>query len=142
MADNPYQIGDIQYWMDGDIERFNPNSLEFKKAVYGSYNRTTIMSDKNSQISGIQLKLNPNDVTLSKEDALKFAALINQKIEALQIEHKYNTANSKYITISIGLYTQVGQALASTKEIYNFADTAMYEAKESGRNKSVLYVTK
>ena len=71
MSDNPYQIGDVQYWKDGSATRFDPNSLAFKKRVYGSYSRTSIMSDKDSQKSGIQLILSPNDVTLSKEDALR-----------------------------------------------------------------------
>ena len=77
MSNHPYQIGNIQYWKDGDTERFDPNSLAFKKAVYGSYPATSIMSDKDSQKSGIQLKLNPNDVTLSKEDALNEKNKIN-----------------------------------------------------------------
>jgi hypothetical protein len=71
MSNDPYQVGDVEYWKDGSATRFDPNSLAFKKRVYGSYSRTSIMSDKDSQKSGIQLKLSPNDVTLSKEDALK-----------------------------------------------------------------------
>tara|TARA_R110000744_G_scaffold11731_1_gene35571 strand:- start:321 stop:1058 length:738 start_codon:yes stop_codon:yes gene_type:complete len=70
MSNNPYQIGDVQYWKDGSATRFDSNSLAFKKKVYGSYSRTSIMSDKDSQKSGIQLILSPNDVTISKSDAL------------------------------------------------------------------------
>jgi len=77
MSNNPYQIGDIQYWKDGSATRFDANSLAFKKAVYGSYGSTTIMSDKDSQKSGIQLILNPNDVTISKADALREQNRIN-----------------------------------------------------------------
>lgn len=75
----------------------------------------------------------------TKEDALRFAESVNKRIEELHIEHKYNTANSKYITVSIGLYVQKGNELSDSKDIYNFADAAMYEAKESGRNRTVVY---
>ena len=77
MSDNPYEIGNVEYWMDGNIERFDPNSLAFKKTVYGSYSRTSIMSDKDSQKSGIQLILNPNDTTISKADAQREENNIN-----------------------------------------------------------------
>ena len=71
MSNDPYQIGDIEYWKEGNITRFDPNSLAFKKKVYGNYNRTTIMSDKDSQKAGIQFKLNPDDTIISKNDALR-----------------------------------------------------------------------
>ncbi|WP_419765176.1 MAG: ABC transporter substrate-binding protein [Arcobacter sp.] len=73
-----------------------------------------------------------------KEDAISFARLLNQKIEELKLEHKYNKASS-YITASIGLYVDYGDEIDASEHIYNFADTALYKAKESGRNKFVLY---
>tara|TARA_R110000824_G_scaffold7499_2_gene33446 strand:- start:1187 stop:1786 length:600 start_codon:yes stop_codon:yes gene_type:complete len=71
MSNNPYQIGNVEYWKDGNITRFDPKSLAFKKAVYGSYGNTSIMNDKDSKKLGIQLKLNPNDTTISKNDVLR-----------------------------------------------------------------------
>lgn len=76
-----------------------------------------------------------------EEDAVKFAKLVNESIEALNLEHKYNKA-SDYITVSIGLYTDSGEKLANMKEIYHFADLALYQAKESGRNQAILYKDK
>ncbi|PLY11030.1 MAG: hypothetical protein C0626_00195 [Arcobacter sp.] len=73
-----------------------------------------------------------------KEDAISFAKLVNQKIEELKIEHKHNKASS-YITASLGLYVAYGDEIDASEHIYNFADTALYKAKESGRNKFVLY---
>tara|TARA_R110000803_G_scaffold130106_1_gene197434 strand:- start:184 stop:909 length:726 start_codon:yes stop_codon:yes gene_type:complete len=68
---NPYDVAkNVEYWKDGDVTRFDPKSLAFKKKVYGRYHLTTIMEDKDSQKSGIQLILSPNDVTISKSDAL------------------------------------------------------------------------
>ncbi len=73
-----------------------------------------------------------------KENAVEFANLINKEIENLKIEHKYNKA-SPYITASIGLYTQVGEKIDTTKEIYQFTDLALYEAKKNGRNGYVVF---
>ena len=73
-----------------------------------------------------------------KENALEFAELIRKRIEALKIEHKFNSA-SQYITISIGVYTEQGEKIKSSNEIYNICDNALYKAKSMGRNQYVLY---
>ena len=73
-----------------------------------------------------------------KENAVEFANLINKEIENLKIEHKHNKASS-YITASVGLYTQVGEKIDSTKEIYYFTDLALYEAKKNGRNCYIVF---
>jgi diguanylate cyclase (GGDEF)-like protein/PAS domain S-box-containing protein len=73
-----------------------------------------------------------------KNDALNFAKLVNQKIEDLEIEHKHNKA-SNYITASIGLYIAYAHEIETSEHIYNHADSALYKAKESGRNQFVLY---
>jgi diguanylate cyclase (GGDEF)-like protein/PAS domain S-box-containing protein len=75
---------------------------------------------------------------VDKEDALNFAKLVNQKIENLKIEHKHNKA-SNYITASIGLYIAYAHEIETSEHIYNHADSALYKAKESGRNQFVLY---
>ena len=74
----------------------------------------------------------------TKDEAVTFMKTVNQEIENLKMEHKYNKA-SDYITVSIGLYTNTGDMLHTTKEIYHFADTALYEAKSKGRNQYILY---
>lgn len=73
-----------------------------------------------------------------KEDALNFAKLINEKIEDLKIEHKHNKA-SDYITASLGLYVAYADEIEISEHIYNHTDSALYKAKESGRNRFVLY---
>ena len=78
MSNDPYQIGDVEYWKEGKITRFDPNSLAFKKRVYGAYRNTSIMRDKDSQKAGIQFKLNSNDTTISKNDALSEKQRLNQ----------------------------------------------------------------
>lgn len=71
---------------------------------------------------------------------MEFASILNKKIENLNIEHSFSKA-SQYITISIGLYFDVGNNLSDEESVYNFADLALYEAKEKGRNQVILYNT-
>ncbi|RXK07242.1 diguanylate cyclase [Halarcobacter bivalviorum] len=73
-----------------------------------------------------------------KENALEFAEMVNRSIEELKIEHKFNKA-SNYITVSIGVYAEVGEKIESSEAIYNHTDNALYKAKEKGRNQFVLY---
>ncbi len=72
-----------------------------------------------------------------KESAVEFAEIIKESIENLKIEHKYNSA-SKYITVSIGLYTAIHDNIKSSKEIYKLTDDALYKAKKEGRNRIYL----
>ncbi len=68
------------------------------------------------------------------EKASAVAESLRAAIEALEIEHKYNSA-SEFVTASFGLYLQ--QGLADVAETYKIGDEALYEAKESGRNRVV-----
>ncbi|RXK03691.1 hypothetical protein CRV02_00400 [Arcobacter sp. CECT 8989] len=76
-----------------------------------------------------------------KETAVNFAEMIREGIQNLQIEHEFNKA-SNYITVSIGLYSENGDKIEDAESIYNHTDDALYKAKESGRNKFVLYEKK
>ncbi|RXK03866.1 hypothetical protein CRV02_01350 [Arcobacter sp. CECT 8989] len=76
----------------------------------------------------------------SKENAIKFASILNKRIENLNIEHSFSKV-SKYITVSVGLYSDIGNNLSDEESVYNFADLALYEAKEKGRNQVILYST-
>lgn len=61
-----------------------------------------------------------------------------ESIENLQIEHKFSSS-SKVVTVSIGLaicdFKQNNHMQVSSEEFYLTADKALYNAKESGRNK-------
>lgn len=76
---------------------------------------------------------------VNQEKALEFAQQIRANVEALSIPHSYSLAN-KYLTISLGLLV-VDFSLESVDSngFYSMADQALYEAKESGRNRVVLY---
>jgi len=67
--------------------------------------------------------------------------LANQLLEVvkdLNIEHK-SSKTSNIITISIGIKIVHLEANLDETTIYKLADNALYEAKEKGRNKVVIY---
>lgn len=63
-----------------------------------------------------------------------FADKILKAIEALQMKHKENVA-SEYVTVSGGLVVQKGVEIEEKTSIYKLADTHLYEAKNSGKNR-------
>ena len=73
----------------------------------------------------------------SAEKALKVGKMINEAINSLEIEHNYSDV-SKYITVSIGVASKVPDQDSSAMKLLELADQALYEAKESGRNRVVL----
>ncbi len=63
---------------------------------------------------------------------------LRDAIEALSIEHKKNSV-SKYVTASLG-YVLIGQDNdLGVEDLYKRADSALYKAKENGRNQVVLH---
>lgn len=74
------------------------------------------------------------------EDARSLGGILVNDIELLHIPHQENSA-SPYVTISCGLTAMEMNKYVdmSLEEIYRRADSALYKAKESGRNKIVSY---
>jgi len=70
--------------------------------------------------------------------ALSFANKLRTNIEDLKIKHRKSTVY-KYITVSIGLYTVPPHYMSSQDQIYRHADSALYEAKSTGRNRVISY---
>jgi len=73
----------------------------------------------------------------SEEDAVKFATLIKNDIQKLQIKHEASEIES-VITTSLGLVIKKGSQILSSDEMYKLADEALYEAKSAGRNKVII----
>jgi len=74
----------------------------------------------------------------TKEEALQHVENICKEIENLKIEHLYNEWFD-VVTISIGICYLSDATQGEVKLIYKSADNALYRAKETGRNKVVLF---
>jgi diguanylate cyclase (GGDEF)-like protein len=70
-----------------------------------------------------------------EDGALYFAERLRKKIEALTIEYEQNRIN---YTVSLGI-AEYRRDLKDYNEWLEHADRALYEAKNSGRNRSFLY---
>lgn len=79
-------------------------------------------------------------LNVDEEDALKTASRLVREIESLNIPHA--GLNNNPVTVSIGV-SHVNLILSETnKESYSLikqADIALYQAKNSGRNRACLY---
>ena len=71
-----------------------------------------------------------------KTKAINYVNKILRNIENMKIEHKTSKVN-KYITISIGIYSNYSNNIVNIDNVYRKADNLLYKAKESGRNKVV-----
>lgn len=72
----------------------------------------------------------------NEEDALNIVQEIKQKVEKLKIIHSKNDV-SRYITVSLGVKVIKPDSKSNIEDIYARTDKALYEAKETGRNKIV-----
>ncbi|MDD2509464.1 MAG: diguanylate cyclase, partial [Aliarcobacter skirrowii] len=59
-----------------------------------------------------------------------------ENIENLKIEHKSSIV-SKYITVSMGLFSDYSKNIIDIDDIYKKADKMLYLAKETGRNRVI-----
>lgn len=71
------------------------------------------------------------------EGAKILANKLKENIENLEIDHKENKV-SNFITMSIGVKIVPSSNKLSQNDIYKLADNALYEAKNSGRNRTVI----
>lgn len=72
----------------------------------------------------------------NQEDAVAVVRKILASIRGLNIEHRHNTPG--IVTVSIGVALARGTDGANIDEIYKRADTCLYEAKQTGKNRCVM----
>ncbi|GMO62873.1 MAG: hypothetical protein Ta2G_21750 [Termitinemataceae bacterium] len=70
-------------------------------------------------------------------EAERVVLKVRQSIIDLQIAHEKSTV-APYVTASFGLYVMRGGSTDDAAELYRSADSALYKAKEGGRNRIVL----
>lgn len=74
----------------------------------------------------------------SEEDAARIAAGVIADIEALQLPHA-NSSVAQYVTTSMGLATITPAQPDDDQRLRLDADFALYQAKNSGRNRLVIF---
>ncbi|NOZ54200.1 MAG: diguanylate cyclase [Gammaproteobacteria bacterium] len=70
--------------------------------------------------------------------ALNMAESLRRAVESLEIPHAYSPLCG-IITISVGIACKVAVETASPSELIGIADAALYEAKNAGRNQSIVH---
>jgi diguanylate cyclase (GGDEF)-like protein len=68
-----------------------------------------------------------------KEESIKIAEMLRQKIEALNIQNAQSSVCS-CVTVSIGVTYTIPNNNFSHNDLFKIADKALYEAKAAGRN--------
>ncbi len=75
----------------------------------------------------------------SLEGAINLAENIRQNIKALNLEHRYSRNPTKKVTVSIGLVSMIPQENYSLHQLIDWADQALYQSKNKGRNCTTYY---
>ena len=78
------------------------------------------------------------------ETTLEQGFAVAERIRELVSTQTYIDSNEKpfTVTISLGLSIYDGKGEVTNKDLINEADSALYEAKRSGKNKTIIYEKK
>lgn len=74
---------------------------------------------------------------LEKEEAIKNADMLRQKIEELHIPHEKSLV-SNCVTVSIGVAYTIPNNNFTHEDLFKVVDEALYQAKNGGRNQVVF----
>lgn len=73
---------------------------------------------------------------INHEDALKLAEMLRSNIQALEIANPTSENKNNVITVSLGVATICPNRADDELSLLKLADEALYEAKQSGRNRT------
>ena len=76
-------------------------------------------------------------VNAGTESCINLAKMIHEKLESAKIEH--DESETKFVTVSIGIAGVIPGNDCSAISMIKNADSALYQAKASGRNKTVIF---
>jgi diguanylate cyclase (GGDEF)-like protein len=74
----------------------------------------------------------------SSETAFNLAETMKNRIDKLNIEHKFSEVTD-HVTLTFGICTLIPDEDSSISYLTDFADKALYEAKQKGRNRIEVY---
>ena len=137
-----FVLCDIDYFKQyNDTYGHQAGDLVLQKVAAQLHGDLSRKSDYAFRIGGEEFGLLYN--TSSLANSIDFANRIRKNVENLVIEHSGNTV-SDYVTISMGLvFVEYKDSKSKTPdEIYALADEALYESKQTGRNKLTSVTTK
>lgn len=102
------------------------------KAIEGSFNRAT---DLVARYGGEEFVVLLPDTHV--KEAYRMTEIMLGAVTKLGVPHKESVATD-HVSISIGVASANGDSALSKTELIERADQALYQAKETGRNKAVL----
>lgn len=75
---------------------------------------------------------------IDREGAQEIAAMLLKSVEQLDIPHAESSV-ADHVTISVGIASVIPNHGTTPENVIAMADEALYKAKDSGRNQSVIY---
>jgi diguanylate cyclase (GGDEF)-like protein len=75
---------------------------------------------------------------IEKDKAVEFVQTLVKSVEEMKIPHPMSEC-SKYLTVSVGMATVIPNENNNYNKLLDDADKALYKAKETGRNRIVMY---
>jgi diguanylate cyclase (GGDEF)-like protein len=115
-----HQVGDNYLKAVANVLKRNVNRAGDLLARYGGEEFVLALSDT------------------SEEDVNSFGEKLRQSVEELKLLNEHSSV-SHFVTISIGICSTIPNPEGNWNDFIKLADDALYEAKNSGRNKVVSY---
>jgi diguanylate cyclase (GGDEF)-like protein len=128
-----FDIDFFKHFNDRYGHQAGDDCLKAVAAVLANYCRRS--GDLAARFGGEEFVLILPEV--KETNAVIIAENIRKEIEGLKIAHD-DSAVSKYVTMSIGVVSQVPTTEMPAEKMIAAADKALYKAKETGRNRVVI----
>jgi diguanylate cyclase (GGDEF)-like protein len=100
----------------------------------GLLNKFLRKGDMSCRLGGEEFALVLSNISV--ENAVQRAQELNKRVSNLHIVYEGNTLGLITISIGVAMYPDHGKNL---EELSHFADKALYEAKQNGRNRTIVF---